>query len=130
MTIDFPASVRWAGFDLDDTLHHYRKASGRASAAVFEYLDEVFGCGSEQLQAAYAGILKEAQKVLQGFLLIRFEILQIRPAILLAKPFELNGLGVLRGRLLRVFAKVPQVSPLPAPAKGLESVLQRPYARQ
>ncbi len=46
MSIDFPAAVRWVAFDLDDTLHFYRKASGRASAAVFEYLDEEFGCGA------------------------------------------------------------------------------------
>ncbi len=57
MSIDFPAAVRWVAFDLDDTLHFYRKASGRASAAVFEYLDEEFGCGIGELQAAYAGIL-------------------------------------------------------------------------
>ncbi len=62
MTIDFPAAVQWAAFDLDDTLHFYRKASGRASAAVFEYLDEEFGCGIGELQAAYAGILKDVQK--------------------------------------------------------------------
>ena len=62
MSIDFPAAVRWVAFDLDDTLHFYRKASGRASAAVFEYLDEEFGCGVGRLQAAYAGILKDAQK--------------------------------------------------------------------
>ena len=62
MTIDFPASVQWVAFDLDDTLHFYRKASGRASAAVFEYLDDEFGCGVEELRDAYAGILKDAQK--------------------------------------------------------------------
>ncbi len=60
--IDFPAAVQWVAFDLDDTLHFYRKASGQASAAVFEYLDEEFGCGVEPLQAAYAGILKDAQQ--------------------------------------------------------------------
>jgi len=60
--IDFPAAVQWVAFDLDDTLHFYRKASGRASAAVFEYLDEQFGCGVEPLQAVYAGILKDAQQ--------------------------------------------------------------------
>ena len=54
--------MRWVAFDIDDTLHFYRKASGRASAAVFEYLDEESGCGVGRLRAAYAGILKEAQK--------------------------------------------------------------------
>ena len=61
MTIDFPPSLQWVAFDLDDTLHFYRKASGRASAAVFAYLDDEFGCGVDQLKAAYAGILKHAQ---------------------------------------------------------------------
>lgn len=62
MTIDFPAAVQWVAFDLDDTLHLYRRASGQAALAVFEYLDEEFGCGIEELRAAYAGILKDAQK--------------------------------------------------------------------
>ena len=62
MTIGFSAAVQWVAFDLDDTLHFYRKASGRASAAVFEYLDEEFGCGIGELQTAYADILKDAQK--------------------------------------------------------------------
>jgi putative hydrolase of the HAD superfamily len=62
MTIDFPASVRWVAFDLDDTLHYYRKASGRAADAVFANLDDEFGCGIDRLQAAYAGVLKNAQQ--------------------------------------------------------------------
>ena len=55
-------ALKWIGFDLDDTLHFYRKASGQACEAVFEYLGEEFGCGVNELQAAYTGILKDAQK--------------------------------------------------------------------
>ncbi len=55
-------ALKWIWFDLDDTLHFYRKASGQACEAVFEYLDEEFGCGAGELQAAYTGILKDAQK--------------------------------------------------------------------
>ena len=54
-------ALKWVGFDLDDTLHFYRKASGHACEAVFDYLDEEFGCGASELEAAYAGILKDAQ---------------------------------------------------------------------
>lgn len=62
MSISFPSSVQWVAFDLDDTLHFYRKASGRAAAAVFDHLDDEFGCGVDQLRAAYAGLLKDAQQ--------------------------------------------------------------------
>ena len=55
-------AFNWIGFDLDDTLHFYRKASGQACEAVFKYLDEEFGCGTGELQATYAGILKAARK--------------------------------------------------------------------
>lgn len=53
-------ALKWIGFDLDDTLHSYRRASGQACEAVFEYLDEEFGCGAEELKAAYTQILKDA----------------------------------------------------------------------
>ena len=53
--------IQWVGFDLDDTLHFYRKASRRASRAVFEYLNDEFGCDPDLLEAAYAEILKKAQ---------------------------------------------------------------------
>jgi putative hydrolase of the HAD superfamily len=62
MTISLPSSVQWIAFDLDDTLHFYRKASGRAAAAVFDHLDDEFGCGVDRLQAAYARLLKDAQQ--------------------------------------------------------------------
>ncbi len=55
-------TLKWIGFDLDDTLHWYRKASGQACKAVFGYLDEEFECGAGELEAAYAWILKDAQK--------------------------------------------------------------------
>src|SRR5688572_11814927 len=53
--------IEWIGFDLDDTLHFYRRASGRASQAVFDYLNEEFGCDLELLNSRYAIILKAAQ---------------------------------------------------------------------
>jgi putative hydrolase of the HAD superfamily len=55
------AAIKWIAFDLDDTLHFYRNASGEASAAVFAYLHEEFGCDAQGLGAAYAAILKGAQ---------------------------------------------------------------------
>ncbi|KAJ5223587.1 hypothetical protein N7468_008129 [Penicillium chermesinum] len=51
----------WFGFDLDDTLHEFRKASSQASQAVFDAIHssrpEIF---SEDLQATYQGILRSA----------------------------------------------------------------------
>ena len=55
------SEVEWIGFDLDDTLHFYRKASGRAARAVFDYLHEEFGCDLDLLKSRYAVILREAQ---------------------------------------------------------------------
>ena len=62
MTVTFPATIKWFGFDLDDTLHHFRKASERAAVEVFIYLNEEFGCDMGALVRAYSSILKEAQK--------------------------------------------------------------------
>jgi putative hydrolase of the HAD superfamily len=54
--------IQWIGFDLDDTLHLYRKASGRAAAAAFEYLNDEFGCDLGLLKDRYADILRKAQR--------------------------------------------------------------------
>lgn len=54
-------TLKWIGFDLDDTLHFYRKASGQACEAVFQYLYEEFGAPQATLRAKYGGILKTAQ---------------------------------------------------------------------
>lgn len=58
---DLPIGLKWVGFDLDDTLHYYRKASGAALEAVYRYLEDEFGTGIDKLRAAYTGILKGAQ---------------------------------------------------------------------
>jgi putative hydrolase of the HAD superfamily len=54
-------TLKWIGFDLDDTLHFYRRASGQACEAVFQYLYEEFGAPPATLRAKYGGILKTAQ---------------------------------------------------------------------
>ncbi|KAI4188838.1 MAG: hypothetical protein LQ346_005221 [Caloplaca aetnensis] len=48
------------GFDLDDTLHEFRKASGAASAAVFAYLAKHSPTTPEEFKATYGKILKQA----------------------------------------------------------------------
>ncbi|KAL8904349.1 MAG: hypothetical protein Q9207_003328 [Kuettlingeria erythrocarpa] len=48
------------GFDLDDTLHEFRKASGAASAATFAYLAEHSPTTPEEFKATYSKILKQA----------------------------------------------------------------------
>ena len=55
-------AIQWIGFDLDDTLHFYRKASGRAAEAAFEYLNDEFGCDLDLLKDRYADILRKAQR--------------------------------------------------------------------
>ncbi|KAL8721930.1 MAG: hypothetical protein Q9225_001486 [Loekoesia sp. 1 TL-2023] len=48
------------GFDLDDTLHEFRKASGTASSSIFGYLTEHSAATLEELRATYTNILAEA----------------------------------------------------------------------
>lgn len=62
-----PASIlstlalkRWFGFDLDDTLHEFRKASAQASHSVFEIIHLKSGIDIDSLQASYSDILRNA----------------------------------------------------------------------
>ncbi|KAL8937359.1 MAG: hypothetical protein Q9216_004465 [Gyalolechia sp. 2 TL-2023] len=48
------------GFDLDDTLHEFRKASGAASVSVFKYLADHNATTLEELKETYARILAKA----------------------------------------------------------------------
>ena len=49
---------KWFGFDLDDTLHEFRKASTQASVAVFEAIHKAFGVNMDALKVTYQGILQ------------------------------------------------------------------------
>lgn len=57
---DVLASKSWFGFDLDDTLHEFRKASRSASRAVLTDIAARFGIAVHVLEQDYAGILKSA----------------------------------------------------------------------
>ncbi|KAL8831300.1 MAG: hypothetical protein Q9170_005358 [Blastenia crenularia] len=48
------------GFDLDDTLHEFRRASGIASTVVFQFLAEAYSSTVEDLKATYTVILASA----------------------------------------------------------------------
>ncbi|KZF19173.1 HAD-like protein [Xylona heveae TC161] len=60
------ATKSWFGFDLDDTLHEFRKASGFASSSVFEAIcaaeqsgaEESGGVSGDALRASYKDILQ------------------------------------------------------------------------
>lgn len=58
---DHHRRIEWICFDLDDTLHFYRHAAGHACEAVFDHLNNEFGCNRDSLKARYSVILKEAQ---------------------------------------------------------------------
>lgn len=47
----------WFAFDLDDTLHEFRKASSHAAEAVFEAINNRYGIPSDKSKAAYSDIL-------------------------------------------------------------------------
>ncbi|EYE98310.1 HAD family hydrolase [Aspergillus ruber CBS 135680] len=51
-------SKQYFGFDLDDTLHEFRKASAFASSAVFEAIRRDTGIEMDSLKTAYTEILR------------------------------------------------------------------------
>jgi putative hydrolase of the HAD superfamily len=61
MTQQLPPDLRWIAFDLDDTLHYFARAAGRASKAVFCDIERQFGIGVDDLDEAYREILRVAQ---------------------------------------------------------------------
>ncbi|OJJ32355.1 hypothetical protein ASPWEDRAFT_161818 [Aspergillus wentii DTO 134E9] len=52
------SSKTWFGFDLDDTLHEFRKASSHASSSVFEAIHQESNISIDTLKATYADILR------------------------------------------------------------------------
>jgi putative hydrolase of the HAD superfamily len=61
MTDRLPPDLRWVAFDLDDTLHYFKRASGSASEAVFRDIERQFGIGVDDLTKSYREILRAAQ---------------------------------------------------------------------
>lgn len=54
------AQKKWFGFDLDDTLHEFRKASAQASQSVFEVIHSHTDVNIESLKSSYSEILQSA----------------------------------------------------------------------
>jgi hypothetical protein len=52
MTQQLPPDLCWIAFDLDDTLHYFKRASGRAVEAVFCNIERQFGIGVSDLDEA------------------------------------------------------------------------------
>lgn len=52
------AEKTWIGFDLDDTLHEFRRASGAATSDALRLISTQYGVDMAALQACYAKILK------------------------------------------------------------------------
>jgi putative hydrolase of the HAD superfamily len=57
-----PTDIRWIGFDLDDTLHYFKRASGRAAKAVFAEIERELKVRTEDLEPAYSKVLETAQR--------------------------------------------------------------------
>ncbi|KAH6618011.1 HAD-like domain-containing protein [Chaetomium sp. MPI-SDFR-AT-0129] len=53
------AEKTWIGFDLDDTLHEFRRASGAATTKVLEGISKRYGTAMSALKNEYTRILKE-----------------------------------------------------------------------
>jgi putative hydrolase of the HAD superfamily len=61
MTEGLPAGLCWLAFDLDDTLHYFRRASSHASEAVLRAIQQDSGIELGSLDQAYREILQTAQ---------------------------------------------------------------------
>ena len=61
MTQRLPPELRWIAFDLDDTLHYFKRASGTAAEAVFRDIEERLGIGVNQMAETYRKVLRSAQ---------------------------------------------------------------------
>lgn len=57
-----PTGLRWIAFDLDGTLHDFKRASAQAAEAVFGEIERRSGIGVDDLGVAYRGILSAAQR--------------------------------------------------------------------
>ncbi|MFP4386994.1 MAG: HAD family hydrolase [Alphaproteobacteria bacterium] len=55
-------NIQVAGFDLDDTLHFFKRASGAAAEKVFIYIGREFGVPVAQLRSDYQSILQNMQR--------------------------------------------------------------------
>jgi putative hydrolase of the HAD superfamily len=54
------SSKTWFGFDLDDTLHEFRFASGQASLSVFGVISAKYGKSVDDSKVKYQDILRES----------------------------------------------------------------------
>ncbi|TDZ29829.1 hypothetical protein C8035_v003965 [Colletotrichum spinosum] len=59
------AAKSWFGFDLDDTLHEFRRASSGATSQTLEVVSQRYGTATADLKDAYAEILRD--KTLNAF---------------------------------------------------------------
>jgi putative hydrolase of the HAD superfamily len=57
-----PVGLRWIGFDLDDTLHYFKRASGWAARVVFVDIEQRLGIGTDELERAYREIVRTGQR--------------------------------------------------------------------
>ncbi|KXH56578.1 hypothetical protein CSAL01_03412 [Colletotrichum salicis] len=53
------AEKPWFGFDLDDTLHEFRRASSAATAKPLEIISQRHGTSLDDLREAYGHVLRE-----------------------------------------------------------------------
>jgi putative hydrolase of the HAD superfamily len=61
MTDRLPPDLRWIAFDLDDTLHYFKRASRLASEVVFSDIERQAGIPVDDLTKSYREILRVAQ---------------------------------------------------------------------
>lgn len=106
LTQDHLSHLLWIAFDLDDTLHYFKRASGRAVEAVFRDVERQFGIGPNELSEAYREILCAMQgshldRLLDIYDAALCEALELKPgarqALIAAKRANLSVMVVSEG---------------------------------
>ncbi|KAI0402516.1 HAD-superfamily hydrolase, subfamily IA, variant 1 [Xylaria palmicola] len=117
------AERQWIGFDLDDTLHEFRRAASAAAGRVLAALHEAYGVPLATLESHYAEVLRAGTragfaegKSSSEYRRARFLAVADRLALPLA------GDGALVSRLLRLYEDALEAAL--APKRGARDLLR------
>ncbi|CAI4212406.1 unnamed protein product [Parascedosporium putredinis] len=119
------AEKKWVGFDLDDTLHEFRRASSAAAGQVFDAISQRHALSVPQLKAAYSEILREKTAGAFADGKTSFDYRRIRFSALLAH-FSVQPDDAFLETLLQLYESALTASlELKAGAVGLLSKIKR-----
>ncbi|KAJ2979930.1 hypothetical protein NUW58_g7078 [Xylaria curta] len=91
---DTLAKKKWIGFDLDDTLHEFRRASTAASIKVLEAIREKYGVPFATLKSQYDEILRWSFKLTQNYKMLGKKAVVITEGPQDAQEWTVENLGI------------------------------------